>query len=453
MLARFQRLLTYLRASLWFVPALMVAGAVIIALGLIEADSRLDREMLAEWPRLFGASAEGARNILSAIAGSMITVAGVTFSLTIVALSLASNQYTPRILRNFMRDRGNQVVLGIFVSVFIYCLVVLRTIRGGEEAFIPSLSVVFAIALAVVSIGFLIYFIHHIATSIQASSITASVAEETIRAITFLFPQRVGDEPEQTPPYHQEIELEGKSWLVVPAPATGYIQSVDPDALVNLAEEHKTVLRMERGVGEFIIQGSPLASLMLEGELGPNLVRDVSDIYAINGYRTVEQDAGFGIRQLVDIALKALSPGVNDTTTALTCVDYLGAILYCLAGRRIPPRYRYSQGKLRVIARGPTFDSLVNEAFHEIRQSAGGNVAVILRMLQTIMSIASQTESEFRRRALRQHVELILELTNRSVTSVHDRLVINRSITHVVDVLGREEPEQFLAPVGKDDSV
>ena len=453
MLARLQRLLTYLRASLWFVPALMVLGAVIIALSLIEADSRLNREMLAEWPRLFGASAEGARNILSAIAGSMITVAGVTFSLTIVALSLASNQYTPRILRNFMRDRGNQVVLGIFVSVFIYCLVVLRTIRGGEEAFVPSLSVVFAIALAVVSIGFLIYFIHHIATSIQASSITASVAEETIRAITFLFPQRVGDEPDQAAPYHREIELEDKSWLVVPAPATGYIQSVDPDALVKFAEKHKTVLRMERGVGEFIIQGSPLASLMLEGELEPNLIRDVSDIYAINEYRTVEQDAGFGIRQLVDIALKALSPGVNDTTTALTCVDYLGAILHCLAGRRIPPRYRYSQGKLSVIARGPTFDSLVNEAFHEIRQNAGGNVAVILRMLQTIMSVASQTENEFRRRALRQHVELLLETTNRSVSSVHDRLVINRCITHVTHALGRRDPEQLSAPVGKNNSV
>jgi uncharacterized membrane protein len=431
------------------VPALMVLGAVVIALGLIEADSRINRETLAKWPRFFGASAEGARNILSAIAGSMITVAGVTFSITIVALSLASNQYTPRILRNFMRDRANQLVLGIFVSIFIYCLVVLRTIRGGEEAFVPSLAVVFAIVLAVVSIGFFIYFIHHMATSIQASSIIASVAGETIQAITFLFPERVGDELDEPAPDERVSQIKHKSWAVVPSPATGYIQGVNPDALVKFAEQHKTVLRMERGVGEFVVEGMPLASLLLNGELDPKLMRTVSDIYAIDEYRTVGQDAGFGVRQLVDIALKALSPGVNDTTTAVTCVDYLGAILCCLAERRIPPRFRYSQGELRVIARGPTFDSLVDEAFHQIRQNSAGNVAVILRMLQTVMSIAGRTRNEPRRRTLWGHVELIMDVSDRSIGSAHDRLVVYRCVTQVADALGQKAPEQPLAFIGE----
>lgn len=449
--ARLQKFLTYLRSSLWFVPSVMVLGAVVAALGLIEADSRIDRDVLAEWPRLFGASAEGARNILSAIAGSMITVAGVTFSLTIVAISLASNQYTPRILRNFMRDRANQLVLGIFVSIFIYCLVVLRAIRGGEEAFVPSVSVVFAIVLAVVSIGFLIYFIHHIATSIQASSLIASVAGETIQAVSFLFPERVGDEPDDTENDEQVPLIEGVSWTTVPSPATGYIQSVDPCALVRFAEKHDTVLRMERGVGEFVIQGMPLASMLLSGALEPKQARAVGDLYAIDEYRTVRQDAGFGIRQLVDIALKALSPGVNDTTTAVTCVDYLGAILYHLAGRRIPPRYRHSQSRLRVIACGPTFNSLVNGAFHEIRQSAKGNVAVIFRVLQTIERIASQTKKESRRRALWRHVELITELSDRSIDSAHDRLAVNRYITQAAQSLGRKAPEHLFASTGSDD--
>lgn len=192
---RLKSLLGELRSSLWFVPTLMVVGAGALAVGLIEVDARLNRELLTNFPRLFGAGAEGSRGMLSSIAGSMITVAGVTFSITIVALSLASSQYTPRILRNFMRDRANQTVLGVFVGIFTYCLIVLRTIRGGDEnLFVPSLSVVVGVILAVVGIGFLIFFIHHIAASIQASNIIASVAEETIKTIDKLFPQELGEE-------------------------------------------------------------------------------------------------------------------------------------------------------------------------------------------------------------------------------------------------------------------
>lgn len=166
-----------LRASLWFLPGLIVVCSVVLAVALVEIDGRVRPEFLAEYSRLFGAGAEGSRGMLGAIAGSMITVAGVTFSITIVALSLASSQYTPRILRNFMSDRANQSVLGVFVGVFTYCIVVMRTVRGGDEGvFVPSLAVTFAVFLAIVGIGFLIFFIHHTAESIQASSVIASAA-------------------------------------------------------------------------------------------------------------------------------------------------------------------------------------------------------------------------------------------------------------------------------------
>ncbi|HET9529933.1 MAG TPA: DUF2254 family protein, partial [Blastocatellia bacterium] len=155
-------------------PSLMLLGAVLLALIFIEIDSALSQSSLARYPRLFGVNAEGARSILSSVASSMITVAGVIFSITIVALSLASSQYTSRVLRNFMKNRGNQIALGVFVSIFVYCLVVLRTIRGGEESFVPSLSVLFAIVLGLVGIGFLIYFIHHVATMIQASEMISA---------------------------------------------------------------------------------------------------------------------------------------------------------------------------------------------------------------------------------------------------------------------------------------
>ncbi len=188
---KLKRLWSDLRASFWFVPSLIVGGSIALAMVLIEADSAGSHRWLARWPRVFGAGAEGARGMLSTIAGSMMTVVGVTFSMTLVTLALASSQYTSRILRNFMGDRVMQVVLGIFTGIFTYCLIVLRTIRGGDEGeFIPSLAVAFGVVLAIGGIGILIFFIHHIASSIQASRIIASVADETMMAVDRLFPER-----------------------------------------------------------------------------------------------------------------------------------------------------------------------------------------------------------------------------------------------------------------------
>ena len=176
-MVQLRTLLIQLRSSLWFLPTLIVLGSGALAIAFIEIDSRVSLKLLTNFPRLFGAGAEGSRGMLTSIAGSMITVAGVTFSITIVALSQASSQYSSRVLRNFMRDRGNQAVLGVFLGIFTYCLLVLRAIRGGDEGgFVPSLSVFGALILALVAIGFLIFFIHHAASSLQASNVIAAAA-------------------------------------------------------------------------------------------------------------------------------------------------------------------------------------------------------------------------------------------------------------------------------------
>ena len=354
-------------------PTLIVLGGVVLAVALIEADAWLGRERLMErWPRLFGAGAEGSRGLLAAIASSMITVAGVTFSITIVALALASSQYTSRILRNFMRDRTNQTVLGVFVGVFAYCLVVLRTIRGGDEgAFVPALAVLGALLLAFVAIGFLISFIHHIAASIQATTIIAAVAAETFEAVDRLFPTEVGDAATERTPAAQDGELSRQAWVTIPARTTGYIQGIDADALFAVARERNVIVRMERGIGEFVIDGSPLAATAGE-PLDDDALRKVYAAYSVDIHRTVDQDAAYGIRQIVDVALKALSPGINDTTTAINCIDFLGAILARLAQRSIDTPYRSDGGQVRVVTRGPTFPSLLAEAFDQIRQNAEG---------------------------------------------------------------------------------
>ena len=414
-----------LRSSLWFIPALLVAGAVVLAVGLIEVEAFGNHGQLAErWPRLFGAGAEGSRGLLSAIAGSMITVAGVTFSITIVALTLASSQYTSRILRNFMRDRANQTVLGVFVGVFAYCLVVLRTIRSGDEgAFVPGVAVLVALLLAFVAIGFLIFFIHHIAASLQATSIIESAAAETLQAVDRLFPAQMGEAAVERAREEQEVALASQTSATIPALKTGYIQGVDADALFNLADEQDVVVRMEKGIGEFVIETCPLASVSGTPP-DDETIRKLNAAYSVGRHRTVHQDAGYGIQQIVDVALKALSPGINDTTTAINCVDYLGSILARLAVRRIESPSRSEGGQLRVISRGPTFPGLLADAFDPIRQNAEGNVAVLTRLLQVLATLAGRTSDEQRRNALRQQADLAAETAERSVPSAHDRATI-----------------------------
>ncbi len=381
----------------------------------------------------------GRAEILSTLAGSMMTVVGVTFSMTLLALTLASSQYTSRVLRNFMRSRVTQVTLGIFAGIFVYCLVVLRTIRGGDAGFVPSLGVFFAFVFAIAGIGVLIYFIHHIASSIQASNIIASIAHETIVAIEWLFPGQPGNGPDAQQAHDQVLRIPDKrTWYGVPAAASGYVQTINYDALLTLARDRKTLLRMERGVGAFVVQDTALASLALTYPPDQEMIAALNRCYGISRQRTIEQDPAFGIRQIVDMAIKALSPGLNDTATAIVCVDYRTAILARLSLRQLPDAHRYDRGVLRVIMIAPTFETLLAEALDQIRVCAAGNFAIMARMLGGLKTIGSLTVSRSRRRALHEQVQLTAGLSDRSLESNHDRTRMEARLRQVGDALAAE---------------
>ena len=444
---KFKQLWSNMRSSFWFMPSLIVVVSIAFAVALIETDSAWSDRWLARWPRLFGAGAEGARGMMSTIAGSMMTVVGVTFSMILVVLALASSQYTSRILRNFMRSRVTQVVLGLFAGIFTYCLIVLRTIRGGDEgAFVPNLAVFFGFVLALGGVGGLMFFIHHIASSIQASTIIASVAQETIATVDRRFPDKLGQGPGENDEDEALRPLAERNWHAIAARKSGYIQSVDNAALLGLARDRKTIVRMERGIGEFVVQNTALASLALEDPPDQETIAALQATFSISTHRTVEQDAAFGIRQIVDVALKALSPGINDTTTAVMCVDYLTAILARIAPRQIPSSLRYEEGELRVIAKGPSFESLLADSFDEIRVSAKGNVAIMLPMLGALQTIASLTARPGRRRALRDQVQRIAEMAEGTLESAHDRAWIETRLARVRETL---EAEPTLRAGGK----
>ncbi len=422
-------------ASFWFMPSLIVALSIGFAVVLIEIDSTGSNQWLNRWPYLFGAKAEGASGMISTIAGSMMSVVGVTFSITLVALTLASNQYTSRILRNFMKSRFTQVAIGTFAGIFTYCLIVLRTIRSGDEgSFVPSLAVFFGFILALGGVLVFIFFIHHIASSIQASSIIASVAHETMTAIDRLFP----DEPEHG---HDKEDnqatqaLPELNWYAIPSTKTGYIQSIDNAKLMRVARDKKTIVRMECGIGEFVFQDNALASLAMNQPPNQATIASLQATFSISLHRVVEQDPDFGIRQIVDIALKALSTGVNDVTTAIMCMDYLTAILARLAPRPIPSLHRYEKGELRVIAKGPNFESLLDESFDQIRANAKNNVAIITRMIHALQTLDGLTTDPYRRGALREQVQWIAELAGSAIESAHDHARINTMLACALETL------------------
>ena len=445
-----RKLWIQLRSSLWFIPTLLVLAAVALAIGLIELDLALGDSL--GWGKLrpfLGSSAEGARGMLTAIASSMITVAGVAFSITIVTLSLASTQYTPRILRNFMRDCGNQSVLGVFVGTHVYCLIVLRTIRaeqGGMPGFVPLLAVFCGILLALLSIGCLIFFIHHVAASIQASFILDAITKETLAAIDRLYPLtlQAAAEPEKA-----ATELPPGARHPLGAAATGYLQHVDREALLELAIEHDLTLRMERVAGDFVVENAPLVSATRA--LDADAVAKVRAQFVIGDFRTVEQDAGFGIRQIVDIAMKALSPGVNDTSTAVSCLDYLSAILSRLTGRSLDtPAGDKRAEQHRVITPAALFADYFAKSLDEIRLSASGNVTILLQMLCLITRVAAVTRDSQRTRVLIAHARIIAELADHSVRAPYDRRRINGELCTVRDVLNASDELPPLAVTQSD---
>ncbi|MCE3269783.1 MAG: hypothetical protein K0S57_180 [Ramlibacter sp.] len=390
---------TWLRlsSSFWFVPSVIVLAAMGLAVALIELSAWQSTD-LSKWsPRLFGAGADGSRAMLSAIATSMATVAGVVFSITMVTLSLSSTQYSPRVLRNFMRDRPTQAVLGVFVGIFAYCLVVLRTIRGGDEGgFIPSLAVLGGLGLAFAGIGVLIFFIHHVAVSIQASTILHNIGQDTAEAIDRLFPEELGA---PAPPDVGEVELPGR-WHPVAASRNGYVASIDTDALLMAACESDRVIRLRVSAGAYLSEGDVL--LEVGGEEPPSgaVCSRLRGCIDMARQRTVEQDPGYGLQQLVDVALRALSPGINDPTTATMCVDQIGSLLARLARRRLPDPHRFQDGRLRVIAPAPDFRVMCELALLPVVRHARLDLQVIGRVLDAVEAIAAAACTGDRRRGL-----------------------------------------------------
>jgi uncharacterized membrane protein len=401
-----------LRASYWFVPGIMVLAAIALSFGTIALDNAIERQIIRDIGLIWSGGVDGGRELLAVVATSMITVAGVTFSITIVALSLASSQLGPRLLRNFMRDTGNQIVLGTFVSTFVYCLLVLRTIRGTENGdFVPYISITVALILALGGIGVLIYFIHHTARSIQVPVAIAGAGQQLLQAIGRLFPSELGASSSETPAPAQSTLPEDfeEDNDVISADKTGYLTAVDEDRLLSVAIEKGIVVQLFGHPGYFIVHQQPLMWVYPAGAAGEDGLQSLRQSLVISSERTEQQDLEYNIEQIVEVAVRALSPGVYDTYTALTCIDWLSAALEHLVQKEMPSPFRYDdEGSLRVyVPHCATFERFLSVSFDQIRHAAAGTPAVRIRLLDAIRNILVVSKTSAQVNALLRQADMI----------------------------------------------
>jgi uncharacterized membrane protein len=411
----------------------MVVGAAILAALTTALDSTLVAADLPDW--LYAGDADGARALLTTVAGSIITVAGVGFSITIVALVLASTQFGPRLLTLFMRDITSQVTLGTFAATFTYCVLILRTIRtDGVTSFVPEISITVGIALTLISIGALVFFFHHVAVSIQAPRLVASVAKDLDAAIDHAHPGDVGrGGPE---PAHEEVPDPGRD-AIVAAHRSGYVQLVDDAALMAIARERDLCIRLTTRPGLFVVQGNPIIVARPADRVDPAIVSRARATLIIGDVRTAEDDIEFSVRQLVEVALRALSPAINDPFTAMASVDWLGAALARLARKEWPSRYRYdASGRLRVVAEVPTFGGIVHTIFSRIRHYGGTSPVVLNRLLEAVVAFGPHIQVAADRDLVRDETEAVRRMGRALITSEADLNELERRYLAAVDALG-----------------
>jgi uncharacterized membrane protein len=419
-----------LRTNLWLVPAIVILGA----LGLFVLTLRLDQAAYRGRFRpptwVISGTADAARQILTSIAASVITVVGVVFSITIVTLTLASTQFGPRMLRNFIRDRGTQLTLGTFVATFVYCVVVLMSIEPGDRGeFVPHISITTAFGLVLVDLAVLIYFIHHIATQIQLPQVIAGIARDLAHAVALQSsdqPRFAAQEPAQGPTFDELLARIETSGSVIRTPKSGYLQFIRHQTLVRVAAEADAVIRLPYRPGHFLVEGRELASVW-PPEAAEQVADYLASAQATGPHRTLTQDVAFGVDQLVEIALRALSPAVNDTFTALTCIDWLSDCLCKIAPVWTPTQiHRDSRGVIRVISDQVSYERLVQRAFEKIRQASRGMPAVMIRQLEALTTIMEQTTDSHRAQVLMDQATMIQRANVESVPDESDRADVDR---------------------------
>lgn len=398
------RVVDSVESRLWPLPLIVIVLSVLLGIALPRIDLVVDSSLpTAVDSAVFNGGADTARSVLSSIAGSLITATSLTFSLTVIALQLASTQASPRVLRLFARDRQVQWTLAAFLGTFAYSITVLRAVRSPLDdmpEFVPRISVTVAFVFTIVSVIMLIFFLAHLAKQLRVETMLKDIHADTEQTIRL-----VGERIRDIPAFPLDVDPPHDAHDVVAA-ESGFITGGDLAALVEFAEEKDIVIGERRLIGDNVVAGSPLARWWAsEGASDPErasaIGRSVSDIYAIRFERTTVEDTRYGIQQIIDIALRALSPGVNDPTTAVHALGHLSAIFVQLVRMPRPPAVAAGpSGRPRVVTRRSTAAGEIEAALTPVRHYGASDSAVVARLLQLVDEVSHATEDEDCLRAL-----------------------------------------------------
>ncbi|WP_269542244.1 DUF2254 domain-containing protein [Cerasicoccus fimbriatus] len=382
--------------SFWFIPALLAGAAIVAAVGMNALDHAIGFNTSSKlaW---FMQTPEGARTILSTISGSIITVTGVLLSTMVVVLTLASQQYGPRLVQNFIEDRPSQFVIGTFCGCFIYNIITLKNVSSGDTSFVPNISVLFAVLFSLMCIGLMIYFVQHVASSIQVQSIMRRVYSDLNEAVDELFPEEVAR------PSTEEISVDDVRAQLEDGPAeglielsclrAGYLQFIRDSEILRLVEQHDLLLELCCLPGEFMVKGQALARVRCRRSLHDEAREKLLATFVIGTFPTHEQDVMFPIRQMEEIAIRALSPGINDPHTAEECIDYLACAFRVLATRPWPDTLRVGQdGQPRLITRTWSFEKLLRGAFQQTFFYGREDITIVRKVLIALNDIAETCE-------------------------------------------------------------
>ena len=406
MRAYLQYLRDRLRHSFWALPGFITLAALVLAPVSLALDASGIASGLVERVQVLDVRAEGARLILSTIAGSMMTVASLVFSMTLVALTLAAGNIGARLLDRYMGNRVNQVALGLFLATFVFSLLVLASVEAGDDPTVPQLSTAFSMLLAVTSFGWLIYFIHDLAASIQKDNVVAAVAADVKIEIRRLGTRALAEESEDeaTAP-----DLQGRDPdLEIPAYRSGYLTTLDAKGLVEAAHDSDVLLKVLLRPGHFAIEDTAVAQVYGKVDEPDSLIDRIQGLMVLGPRRTPAQDVEFSLNLLVEIAARALSPGINDYFTALACSDHVTAALADVLRDGVPKGvHTDDDGEVRVLLVVPDFEDFADAALDPLRQCARDNLPVCIRLLENLRMLAKCATDRSAQRVILRHGKLI----------------------------------------------
>jgi uncharacterized membrane protein len=442
--ARFIKIWQDLQSSYYFIPGLMGLGSICLAYMTIHLDE-VHGLKISEFGFFLSNKADGARTILATIAGSMMGVAATTFSITMVAVTSASGQYGPRLIGNFMSDRGNQITLGTFTSTFIYCLLILRVARTGDAdgvenaiaEFVPNISLLTAMGLTLMSVGVLIYFIHHVPETLNVGNITARVGRRLRQDIEAIYPEEIGEERS-----HERVDMAAyktSDAVEVKAKAEGYIQTLNEGALLSAAKDHDAVIKIEYRPGDFATRGDVIARLWLNNKANDEFDGDVQsyrNAFAMGQARTAHQNILFLADELVEILARALSPGVNDPFTAINCIDWFHSTLKAFLRGRVPSPYRFDEeGALRVIAYPISFERFAGVICDQSRAYIASDRNTSLKMITVLTEVARGTDNDAAKKVLLSHLKKLRDAALQAQSSDPDKVEISERYDMAISMI------------------